>query len=354
MRTVAARPDVSDRLNAMRTDLFEYDLPERLIAQEPRPRGESRLMVLHRSTGETELRRFDELPEFVRRNDVMVLNDTRVIARRLRARSERDTDVEALLLRRTAPDVWECLAKPSRRVRPGSKCRLDLGAGGWITVDVIDRTAEGGRALRFAEPRLADLAGEAGEAPLPPYIHSRLNDEERYQTVYAAAPGSAAAPTAGLHFTPETIARCRAAGAHVAPITLHVGVDTFRPVRADDIDDHVMHGEDYCIPAASAGIINSAVGRCIAVGTTVVRALESAADDQGAVQEGPGRTQMFIRPGYRFKTVDALLTNFHLPRSTLLMMVCSLAGSEAMMAAYRRAVAEEFRFYSFGDAMLIV
>jgi S-adenosylmethionine:tRNA ribosyltransferase-isomerase len=223
-----------------------------------------------------------------------------------------------------------------------------------VTVDIIDRTPEGGRALRFAEPRLADLAGEAGDVPLPPYIHSRLDDEERYQTVYAAAPGSAAAPTAGLHFTPETIDRCRAAGAQVAPITLHVGVDTFRPVRADEVDDHVMHGEDYCISAASAGIINSAVGRCIAIGTTVVRALESATDDQGIIREGPGRTQMFIRPGYTFGAVDALLTNFHLPRSTLLMMVCSLAGTEAMLAAYRRAVAEEFRFYSFGDAMLIV
>ncbi|MCX6362112.1 MAG: tRNA preQ1(34) S-adenosylmethionine ribosyltransferase-isomerase QueA [Armatimonadetes bacterium] len=338
----------------MRTETFEYDLPARLIAQEPRPRGESRLMVLHRTTGETELRRFDELPGFVQPGDVMVVNDTRVIARRLAARSERDRDVEVLLLRRTAPDVWECLAKPSRQLRPGSTCRLDLGEAGWVTVDIIGRTPEGGRALRFSEPHVADLAGVAGEAPLPPYIHSRLNDEERYQTVYASAPGSAAAPTAGLHFTAETLSRCTDAGAKVARVTLHVGVDTFRPVRADEVDDHVMHGEDYCVPGDSAGIINGATGRCVAVGTTVVRALESAADESGAVREGPGRTQMFIRPGYRFRTVDALLTNFHLPRSTLLMMVCSLAGAEPVLAAYRRAVAEEFRFYSFGDAMLIL
>lgn len=338
----------------LRTSDFDYDLPEELIAQQPAERGATRLLVLHRQAGELELRAFPDIREYVRPGDVLVLNDTRVTARRYRGTIAGGRRAEALLLRTVGDDCWEALVYPGKRLRPGDRLLLDAGDLGMVEATVVDRTSGGGRMLRFANAETREALRSRGVMPLPPYIRQPLADEERYQTVYASHGGSAAAPTAGLHFTEEILEDIRRAGAAIARVTLHVGVDTFRPVREEDPSLHAMHGERYSISPEAAEIINSRRGRLWAIGTTAVRTLESAADAQGRVRPGSEVTRLFILPGYRFRVVEVMLTNFHLPRSTLLMLVCAFAGYESIMKAYRHAVEQRLRFYSFGDAMLIL
>lgn len=338
----------------MRTDDFDYHLPPELIAQRPLPRGESRLLVLHREDGRIEHRRFADLPEYVRSGDVLVINDSRVTARRYQAVRESGGAAEALLLRKRGATDWEALVQPGKRIRIGSRLRLVVAPGRWSEALVVASTPEGGRVLRFESEAERDSLGDSGTTPLPPYIHERLDDEERYQTVYSAEGGSAAAPTAGLHFTLEMMAAIEELGAQFVKVTLHVGVDTFRPVKTEDVENHQMHGERYSVSEETAESIVNAAGRVIAVGTTSVRVLESAATDHRKIGAGSGETRLLITPGYRFKIVDALLTNFHLPKSTLLMLVSAFAGREKAMKAYREAVQEQYRFFSFGDAMLIV
>lgn len=333
---------------------YYYDLPPGLIAQSPTARGASRLLVLDRATGGLELREFGDLPKLLAPGDALVINDTRVSARRLRGERSGGRPIEALLLRRSGEREWEALTYPGRKLRPGDVVSLDADDLGRVEATIVGTTPEGGRVLRFADPATRDALMTRGAAPLPPYIGEPLADEDRYQTVYAAHDGSAAAPTAGLHLTKEMLASVAKLGVDIVRVTLHVGVDTFRPVKAENLDEHVMHGEWYSIGEEAAARLNLRRGRTIAVGTTTVRALESAADPSGHVRSGAGVTRLFIRPGYRFRAVDAMLTNFHLPRSTLLMLVSAFAGYESIMDAYRLAVAERLRFYSFGDAMLIV
>ncbi|HZP85086.1 MAG TPA: tRNA preQ1(34) S-adenosylmethionine ribosyltransferase-isomerase QueA [Chthonomonadaceae bacterium] len=350
----------------MRTDLFDYTLPPERIAQTPTPRGESRLLVLHRADGRIAHRRFTDLPEYLRAGDTLVLNDTRVTARRLLARREGGQPAEALLLRPFGERGWEALVRPGRALKPGKSLEIFETEGGpAVKAQIVGTTAEGGRILEFADRATRDALADWGVAPLPPYIHTPLprDQEARYQTVYAAQDGSAAAPTAGLHFTPELLARIEAQGVRIARLTLHVGIGTFRPVRSEEVEAHEMHAETVLLPAETAQSINATSGRVIAVGTTSVRALESAAVPEAEpggsaprlrVRPFCGETRLFITPGYRFRAVDALITNFHLPRSTLLMLVSAFAGREAVMHAYEEAIREEYRFFSFGDAMLIV
>lgn len=332
---------------------FDYDLPEEAIAQVPvEPRDASRLLVLHRDTGAVEHRVFREVVDYLRPGDTLVLNDTRVIPARVRARKETGGQVELLLLARRAPGEWEASVRPGRRVPPGARL---LVPGTGLQVDILARTEAGGRIIRVSgadDPDAVLLA--AGEVPLPPYIRRAVEDGERYQTVYAAQAGSAAAPTAGLHFTPEILEQVRAQGVSIAYVTLHIGLATFQPVRVAEITQHAMHVERYSVSAHAAEIINSTPGRVIAVGTTTTRVLESVADDAGRVRPGAGETQLYITPGYRFRVVDALITNFHMPRSTLLIMVSALAGRERILAAYQEALERGYRFLSFGDAMLIL
>ncbi len=342
------------QLRMNRTSDYEYELPSELIAQSPCPRGESRMLVLSRDTGAITLGRFADITRYLREGDVLVVNDTRVSARRFAARLPSGRSAEVLVLRRYDDSVWEALVYPGRRMRPGARFTLEVDAGRSVEVEVADRTPEGGRMLRVMCDGMGSELERLGAVPLPPYIHEPLANEDRYQTVYAAHNGSAAAPTAGLHFTEEILARTAKMGVQVAPITLHVGVDTFRPIRSEDPAEHAMHGEWYAISRETAELINGRRGRLVAVGTTVVRALESAARPNGQVEPRQGVTHLFIRPGYAFRVVQAMLTNFHLPRSTLLMLVSAFAGREAVLGAYNRAVEEKFRFYSFGDAMLIV
>lgn len=346
-------------VRAMRTEDFDYELPKELIAQEPLPdRADSRLLVLHRATGAVEHRRFRDLLDYLEPTDVLVLNETRVLPVRLRGRKEpTGAQVELLLLRPLADNgTWETLVRPGRRVGKGTR----LSFGPRLAGEVLDRSGAGGRHVRFSwEGDFEEVLGSVGEVPLPPYIKRALPAEERdrYQTVYARTPGSAAAPTAGLHFTPDLLDQIRAAGVKTVPVVLHIGLDTFRPVQVEDITEHRMHSEYYEVTEQAAREIRrvrQAGGRIIAVGTTVTRCLESAADADGHVQAGAGRTELFIHPGYRFRAVDALLTNFHLPRSTLLMLVSAFAGRETVLAAYREAVRERYRLFSFGDAMLII
>lgn len=341
----------------MRVSDFDYELPEDLIAQQPvEPRDAARLLVVDRETGRLEHRRFRDLPRYLTAGDVLVLNDTRVIPARLFGLKEPTGGrVEVLLLERREPDVWEALVRPGRRVPAGS--RVAFGQGGLRAV-VLDRTEAGGRLLRF-EPagELDRRLGELGQMPLPPYIRAPLSDPERYQTVYARQEGSAAAPTAGLHFTPALLRQVADHGVQVAYLTLHVGLGTFRPVQVERIEEHTMHAEYYAVPEATAAAVNKARRdgrRVVAVGTTVARTLEAAAGDDGAVRAGEGRTDLFIYPGYRWKVVDGLVTNFHLPRSTLLMLVSAFLGRERTLAAYEEAVRQRYRFFSFGDAMLIL
>ena len=341
----------------MRVSDFDYALPESAIAQSPvEPRDASRLMVLDRRSGKIQHRIFRDLPEYLSPGDVLVVNDSRVIPARLFGEKEgTGGSVELLLLERRALDTWEALVRPGRRVRPGA--RLVFG-GGLLRAEVTDVTPAGGRMIVFRyEGVFEELLRRLGEMPLPPYIKQKLDDPERYQTVYSREEGSKAAPTAGLHFTPGLLETIRRRGVEIVSLTLHVGLGTFRPVTAETVEEHVMHAEYFRIPAQTANAVNRAKeqgGRVVAVGTTAVRTLESAADETGRVHPGDGWTDLFIYPGYRFKAVDAMVTNFHLPRSTLLMLVCAFAGREETLAAYRTAVEEGYRFYSFGDAMLIL
>ena len=343
------------------TSDFYYDLPEERIAQHPaEPRDSSRLMVLDRAAGTLEHQHFYNVIDHLREGDVLVVNDSKVIPARLYGHVEGrpEAGIELLLLRQRELDTWETLVKPGKRARIGS--RLVFGDG-ILTAEVTDIVEEGNRYVKFdydhnTYANIYDILHRIGMMPLPPYITAQLQDNDRYQTVYAREEGSAAAPTAGLHFTPELLEKVRAKGVAIAPVMLHVGLGTFRPVKADRVDEHVMHTEFISVSKESADLINSrraAGGRVVAVGTTSCRTLESAADEQGIIHPVTGDTGIFIYPGYRFKAVDALITNFHLPESTLLMLVSAFYSRDAMLNAYRIAVEEKYRFFSFGDAMLI-
>ena len=338
---------------------FDYVLPADRIAQVPAERrDQARLLVLHRQTGELEHRVFAELPEYLHPGDCLVVNDTRVIPARLVGRRPTGGRVELLLLRPVGERSWEALAKPGRRARPGTI--VEFG-GGELTATVTQALPDGVRLVRLAyEGDLADVLERFGRTPLPPYIKrdaDRPEDRERYQTVYARADGAVAAPTAGLHFTDELLARIRQRGVEVAGVTLHVGLGTFQPVIVPVVEEHRLHGEAFSVGPAAAAAINArraAGGRVVAVGTTSVRVLETVAQPDGRVVPGSGVTDVFIYPGYHFRAVDVLVTNFHLPRSTLLMLVSAFAGRERVLSAYAEAIREGYRFYSYGDAMLII
>ncbi len=339
----------------MKTSDFMYDLPEERIAQTPvEPRDHSRLMVVDRLTGEIEHRHFYDIIDYLNPGDALVVNETRVIPARLIGARAGGGACELLLLRQLGPKTWETLARPGRRLRPGAEVSFGEGR---LTARILSETDAGGRVVEFAcEGPFEAALDELGEMPLPPYIHEKLEDRDRYQTVYARQDGSAAAPTAGLHFTPELLERIRAKGIEIIPVLLHVGLGTFRPVKAEDIEEHVMHSEYYEVTPDAAARINAVRprgGRIVAVGTTSVRTLESAAGEAGTITAGSGWTNIFIRPGYTYKMVDALITNFHLPGSTLIMLVSALMGRERTLDAYRLAVQGNYRFFSFGDAMFI-
>jgi len=339
----------------MKTSDFVYDLPEELIAQTPvEPRDHSRLLAVKRTDGAMEHRHFYDLPDYLRPGDVLVVNDTRVMPARLIGERAGGGACEVLLLRQLSPVSWETLVKPGKKLKSGA--RVSFG-GGRLEATIEAPTEAGGRVVRFdvASGTLEAALDDLGEMPLPPYIHEKLEDRERYQTVYAREKGSAAAPTAGLHFTPELLEKIRAMGVTVVPVLLHVGLGTFRPVKVEDISQHHMHSEFYSVTPEAAEAVNRAKAegrRVIAVGTTSVRTLESAARD-GTLEPSSGWTDIFITPGYRFQMVDALITNFHLPGSTLIMLVSALMGRERTLAVYEEAVRQRYRFFSFGDAMLI-
>ena len=339
---------------SIRAEDFDYALPPDRIAQHPvEPRDHAGLMVLHRDSGKLEHRRFYEVVDYLRRGDVLVINETRVFPARLVGKRPSGGKVELLLVRPLGRDTWEALAKPGRKVRPGE--RLLFGEGK-LTGEVVERTEDGKRVVRFSGD--IETLRNLGQVPLPPYIRRSPipEDRERYQTVYARVEGSVAAPTAGLHFTEELLERLREKGVEVVPIVLHVGPGTFRPVRGE-VSEHRMEAEYYEVSPRAAEVVNLARGkggRVVAVGTTSVRTLETVADEEGRVRPGSGWTELFIYPPYRFRVVDALITNFHLPRSTLLMLVAAFAGRERVLEAYREAVRLGYRFYSYGDAMLII
>ena len=334
---------------------FYYELPEELIAQTPaEPRDSSRLLVYNRAEDRVEHRIFRDITQYLKPGDVLVINNTKVLPARLYARTEHGGHVEVLLLKRLDMDRWEVLVKPGKKCRVGT--RLEISDKLSLTVEGI--TDSGERIVKFdCKGVFEEVLDEVGSMPLPPYIKSKLKDKNRYQTVYAKTDGSAAAPTAGLHFTPELLQKIRDMGVEVVEVLLHVGLGTFRPVKEDIITDHKMHSEYYCVTPQAALALNRAKAegrRIIAVGTTSVRTLESAADDGGIVHAGSGNTQIFIYPPYKFKCVDALITNFHLPESTLIMLVAALTGREKILRIYKEAVGERYRFFSFGDAMLIL
>jgi len=335
---------------------FDYELPEELIAQTPLgKRDESRLLVYHTKSKKIEHRIFRDIVDYIYPGDCLVINDTKVIpARLLGYREDTGGKIEFVLLRREDQDVWRVLVKPGRKAHIGT--RFVFG-NGLLKAEVLGVTEEGGRTVRFFfDGIFEEVLDKVGMMPLPPYIHEELKDPNRYQTVYAKYSGSAAAPTAGLHFTPELLKQLENKGVVIARVTLHVGIGTFRPVKVENIQDHVMHEEVYAVSQEAAERINAAKlaeKRIIAVGTTSLRTLESIAGENGLVKAGRGETDLFIYPGYRFKTVDALITNFHLPKSTLLMLVSALAGREEILQVYREAIAERYRFFSFGDAMFI-
>ena len=339
----------------MKTSDFMYDLPEELIAQTPvEPRDHSRLMVVNRDTGAIEHKHFYDVIDYLNPGDSLIINETRVIPARLIGERAGGGACEILLLKQLGPKKWETLVRPGKKLRAGATVTF---GGGKLKAVIAGDTDAGGRIVDFeCEGTFEAVLDELGEMPLPPYIHEKLEDRDRYQTVYAKQDGSAAAPTAGLHFTPELLERIRAKGIDIIPVLLHVGLGTFRPVKSEDIEDHVMHTEYYEISEDSARRINETRrrgGRIVAVGTTSVRTLESAAVAPGEVTAGCGWTSIFIKPGYEYKMVDALITNFHLPGSTLIMLVSALMGRERTLSVYETAVRERYRFFSFGDAMLI-
>lgn len=335
---------------------FYYELPQELIAQDPLPdRSSSRLMVLDKNTGEVEHRVFRDIVDYLRPGDCLVINNTKVIPARLYGVKEgTQAKIEILLLKRKENDVWETLVKPGKKCKPGT--RISFGDG-LLVGEIIDIVEEGNRLIQFHyEGIFEEILDQLGQMPLPPYITHQLSDKNRYQTVYAKYDGSAAAPTAGLHFTPELLQQVKDMGVTIAEVTLHVGLGTFRPVKETDVLKHHMHSEFYRIEQSEADKINRAKReghRVIAVGTTSTRTLEAASDEQGFLRETSGWTEIFIYPGYQFKVIDALITNFHLPESTLVMLVSALAGREHVLAAYETAVKERYRFFSFGDAMFI-
>ena len=341
----------------MKKSDFYYDLPEELIAQDPlADRSSSRLMVLGRGDGHLEHRHFSDITEYLKKGDCLVLNDTKVIpARLLGTKEETGAAVEILLLNNKGGDIWEALVKPGKKLKEGSFVNFGDGR---LKASIEKVLPDGNRLVRFYYTGIwEEILDELGTMPLPPYITHALKDKSRYQTVYAKYDGSAAAPTAGLHFTKELLGRIEESGVNIAYVTLHVGLGTFRPVKAENILDHHMHSEWYSVSEETADIINSTKqenGRVICVGTTSCRTVESAADGKGFVKAGSGDTDIFIYPGYTFKVTDALITNFHLPESTLLMLVSALAGRETILDAYREAIDQRYRFFSFGDAMFII
>ena len=340
----------------MKTSDFYYELPEELIAQDPlEDRSSSRLMHLDRATGEVIHGHFRDILTYLRPGDCLVINDTKVIPARLYGHREgTDALVEILLLKRRENDIWETLVRPGKKCRPGAVIRF---GDGLLTGQVLDVVDDGNRLIRFSyEGIFEEILDQLGEMPLPPYITHKLKDKNRYQTVYAKHEGSAAAPTAGLHFTEELLREVQERGVNIARVTLHVGLGTFRPVKVEDVTEHHMHSEFYLIDESQAKQINETKkngGRVICVGTTSCRTLESAAEEDGTLKAGSGWTDIFIYPGYRFKIMDGLITNFHLPESTLIMLVSAFAGKDHVLKAYEEAVKERYRFFSFGDAMFI-
>ena len=339
-----------------RTADYYFDLPQELIAQDPlEDRSSSRLLVMDRNTGEVTHGTFRDILRYLHPGDALILNDTKVIpARLLGEREGTGASIEILLLKRMEKDVWECLVRPGKKLRPGARAVFGDGS---LKAEILEVVEGGNRLVRFEfEGIFEEVLDRLGEMPLPPYITHKLKDRGRYQTVYARYEGSAAAPTAGLHFTPELLDEVRALGVQTGFVTLHVGLGTFRPVKVDDVEQHTMHTEWYNVPEETADLINRthrAGGRVICVGTTSCRTVESAADENGIVHAGSDDTSIFIYPGYHFKTMDGLITNFHLPESTLIMLVSAFAGREHVLKAYEEAVRERYRFFSFGDAMFI-
>ena len=343
--------------NEMKVTDYYFELPQEQIAQDPlEDRSSSRLLVLDKETGEYSHHVFREITEFLKPGDCLVLNNTKVIPARLFGEKEgTQAKIEILLLKRKENDVWETLVKPGKKAKVGTKI---IFGGGLLVGEVVDIVEEGNRLIKFTyEGIFEEILDQLGQMPLPPYITHQLKDKNRYQTVYAKYDGSAAAPTAGLHFTPELLQQVKDMGVDIAEVTLHVGLGTFRPVKVDNILDHHMHSEFYMVTQEAADKINNAKKkghRVICVGTTSCRTIESAADENGMLRKSSGWTEIFIYPGYQFKVLDCLITNFHLPESTLLMLVSALAGREHVLAAYEEAVKEGYRFFSFGDAMMIV
>ena len=334
---------------------FYYDLPDECIAQTPaEPRDSSRLLVLHKENGKREHRVFSDVIDYLNEGDVLVINDSKVIPARLYGiKEDSGIEIEVVLLRSRGLDTWETLTRPGRRTKPGTKI---IFGDGILRAEVIDSVEGGNKLLKFEYEgdNIFSILDKVGNMPLPPYITEKLKDKDRYQTVYAKDEGSAAAPTAGLHFTTELLERIKAKGVKIAPVMLHVGLGTFRPVKEENITDHEMHSEFISVSKESADIINNRKGRLIAVGTTSCRVLESASDDNGIVHPITDDTGIFIYPGYKFKVTDALITNFHLPESTLLMLVSALTSRELMLQTYNEAIKTGYRFFSFGDAMLII
>ena len=341
----------------MKTSDFYYDLPQELIAQEPlKDRSSSRLLVLHKDSGEIEHKIFRDITEYLKKGDCLVINDTKVLpARLIGERKNTGARVEILLLVRKDLDTWEVLTYPGKKAKPGDVITFGDGR---LEAEILEVIEGGNRIVKFHyDGVFENILEELGEMPLPPYITHKLEDKNRYQTVYAVHDGSAAAPTAGLHFTPELLQQIKDMGVEIAHVTLHVGLGTFRPVKVEDVTNHEMHSEYYVVEESEAEKINNVKkngGRIIAVGTTSTRTLESVTDENGVVQAGSGWTKIFIYPGYKFKAIDCLITNFHLPESTLIMLVAALVGKDRILDTYKIAVEEKYRFFSFGDAMFIV
>ncbi|MDO4188413.1 MAG: tRNA preQ1(34) S-adenosylmethionine ribosyltransferase-isomerase QueA [Lachnospiraceae bacterium] len=341
----------------MKTSDFYFDLPKELIAQDPlSDRSSSRLLRLDRKSGDIEHRHFIDILDYLNKGDLLVLNNTKVIpARLIGVKEETGANVEVFLLKRLSDNTWETLVKPGKKLKPGAKVSF---GDGLLKAEILETLEDGGRIVKFVyEGIFEEILDRLGEMPLPPYITHKLEDKNRYQTVYAKYEGSVAAPTAGLHFTNELLEKVKDKGVDIAYVTLHVGLGTFRPVKASEVTEHVMHSERYIITQETADKINSTKkngGRVICVGTTSVRTLESAANDDGIVPAKEDDTAIFIYPGYKFKVLDGLITNFHLPESTLVMLVSAFAGRENVLNAYNKAVEEKYRFFSFGDAMIII